>query len=183
MRKSATSLYELLENLLEWSSMQIGVNPFSPSSCELHKIIDENLVLVTEVAADKKIKILESIPENFVVHTDKNMLSSIVRNLISNSIKFTPEGGEITISVAALDTGFAEISISDTGIGMNQEILNNLFVPDIKINRKGTNNESSSGLGLMICKEFVEKNGGILRVESEEGKGATFSFTIPLQGH
>ncbi|NQV02207.1 MAG: ATP-binding protein, partial [Bacteroidia bacterium] len=110
---------------------------------------------------------------------DGNMFESIVRNLVSNAIKFTPQEEKITITAKSLDGKWAEISVKDTGIGMSQKMIDALFKLDIDTSRKGTDNEPSTGLGLIICKDFVEKHGGKLWVESEEGKGSTFYFTLP----
>jgi len=107
------------------------------------------------------------------------MLDCILRNLASNSIKFTPKEGKIVIAAKPLDNDWVEISVKDSGIGMKEEMVGNLFQVVINTTRKGTNNEPSTGLGLIICKEFVEKHGGKLRVESEEGKGSAFNFTLP----
>ena len=114
-----------------------------------------------------------------MVIADKNMFASIVRNLVSNAVKFTPIGGNIAVSAKSLQGSFVEISIQDTGIGMNEEILEKLFVFNQSTGRSGTEGESSTGLGLVLCKDFVEKNGGKIWVESEEGKGSTFFFTLP----
>jgi len=107
------------------------------------------------------------------------MLGSILRNLASNAVKFTVKGGSVTIAVIRMPGNSVEITVSDTGIGMNGEIVDSLFRPDLQTSRKGTDGEPSTGLGLIICKEFIEKHGGKLQVESEEGKGSVFSFTLP----
>ena len=113
------------------------------------------------------------------VYADGYMLGSTVRNLVSNAIKFTPKGGEITIKATSIIGNFDEISVKDTGIGMNKNMIDNLFRIDEHTNRKGTEGEASTGLGLIICREFVEKHGGRLWVDSEEGKGSTFCFSLP----
>jgi len=114
------------------------------------------------------------------VFSDKNMLDSILRNLVSNAVKFTPRGGRITVSAQSVSSKMVEISIMDTGIGMNKEMITNLFRLDANTNRKGTEGEYSTGLGLVICKDFIEKQGGKLLIESEEGKGSIFSFSLPI---
>jgi len=116
-----------------------------------------------------------------VVFADVNMFGGILRNLGSNAVKFTPKGGSITIMAKPADSKFVEISVRDSDIGMNHHLLANLFRLDEQTNRKGTEGEPSAGLGLIICKEFVEKHGGKLWVESEEGKGSTFYFTLSCQ--
>jgi len=106
------------------------------------------------------------------------MINTVLRNLVSNAIKFTPIGGNITINSEITD-GFVKISVSDTGIGISEENLNKLFTLDQQITTIGTNQEKGTGLGLIICKEFIEKHNGIISVESKIGKGSTFSFTVP----
>ena len=127
----------------------------------------------------KQIVVSYDIPENLGVFADSDMLSGILRNLMTNAVKFTPKGGRVFFSAKPLSDNMVEISIRDTGIGMNQNMIENLFQLDTKTNRKGTDGEPSTGLGLMICKDFVEKHGGKLWVESEERKGSIFRFTIP----
>ena len=179
MKSSATNLFRLLGNLLEWSRMQRGLTTFNPATFFLMSKICENMLLSLEAANKKEIAISYVIPNDFVVYADVNMFESILRNLVSNAVKFTPSGGKITISATTIYGNCAEISISDSGIGMNQEMLNDLFRLDLNTNRKGTEGELSTGLGLFICRDFVEKHGGKLWVESEEGIGSTFRFTLP----
>jgi len=180
-RKSATNLFSLLENLLEWSLLQRGVTTFSPVSVSLMSKISESLKSALEMAANKEIEICYNIPENLVIFADENMLGSILRNLFSNAVKFTLNGGKVAINAKPIPDDLVEIFVKDTGIGMNQEIMGNLFQLDIDTSRTGTDNEPSTGLGLIICKEFIEKHSGKLRVESEEGKGSTFYFTLPAK--
>ncbi len=179
MKNSATNLNHLLVNLLEWSRMERGLTSFTPESCFLISVVEESLVLVSEAAKVKDISINYEIPENLAVVADKNMLESILRNLASNAVKFTPQRGLVTISAKSLPDQWIELSIRDTGIGMSHNIINNLFRLDNNSGRRGTNGELSSGLGLIICKDFVEKHGGKLGVESQEGEGTTFHFTLP----
>ena len=181
MKKSANNLYSLLGNLLEWSRMQRGLIPFEPKLFLLMPEITESMALVTEAADKKEIAISYDIPEDLTVFADGNMVEGIIRNLSSNAVKFTRKGGVVNVSAKTMPDNSVEISIKDTGIGMDKEMINNLFRIDIDTSRKGTEDESSTGLGLIICKDFIEKHGGKLRVESEEGKGSTFYFTIPKQ--
>jgi len=178
MRKSATNVYNLLENLLEWSRLQRGLIPFNPEPMLLMpKVLAETMQFM-ESANKKEITLNYDMPEDLKVYADEYMLGCILRNLTSNAVKFTPKGGKITISAKSLDRT-VECSVSDTGIGMNQKMKENLFNIDVNTSRKGTEREASTGLGLILCKEFVEKHGGKLWVESEEGKGSTFYFTLP----
>ncbi len=179
MRKSATNLFGLLENLLEWSRMQRGLIKFYPEPrLLLPKVLTETALLMESVNK-KEITLNYNITEDIEVYADENMLGSILRNLVNNAVKFTPEGGKVTISAKLLDNA-VECSVKDTGIGMNQEMQENLFNITFNASRKGTEKEPSTGLGLILCKEFVEKHGGKLWVESEESQGSTFYFDLPF---
>ena len=179
MRSSATNLFRLLGNLLEWSRLEGGLTTVVPTSFYLKPKILENVVLSNEAANKKKITINYDISDNLKVTADANMFAGIVRNLVTNAVKFTPTGGSIYVSAKSVSDSDVEISIKDTGIGMNAAMVENLFRLDVNTNRKGTEGEYSTGLGLLICKDSVEKHGGKLWIESEEGKGSTFRFTIP----
>ena len=135
--------------------------------------------LYTESAAAKNISINTEIPKNLFILADKYMIETILRNLISNAIKFTKAGGKIKVKTVAKGS-FAEISVLDNGVGITKENLKNLFRIDEQFRRDGTANEKGTGLGLILCKEFVEKNSGTIAVESEERKGSRFTITIPL---
>jgi PAS domain S-box-containing protein len=179
MRNSATNLYQLLENLLQWAQIQKGALPFKPERVHLEVIINESIERILESAKNKRIMIdLEKMESNMVL-ADTNMLQSVIRNLTSNAVKYTHAGGKVTITTKKVPGGFVEISIQDTGIGMSEKMADQLFRVDSQINRKGTNGEPSTGLGLVLCSEFVEKQGGKIWAESAEGKGSTFYFTIP----
>jgi PAS domain S-box-containing protein len=179
MRNSATNLFALLENLLEWSRMKRGLTLFEPALFLLKTAILKSVETALEPANKKGIEIKLEIPENIEVNADVYMLESTIRNLVSNAIKFTPEGGKVIISAEPAINNTVKISIRDTGIGMNQELISNLFCLDVNTNRKGTQEEPSTGLGLLLCKEFIEKHGKELWVESEAGKGSVFYFTLP----
>jgi PAS domain S-box-containing protein len=179
MRTSATNLFHLLENLLEWSRFQRGVTGFNPKSFLFMPKVAECLESVLESANKKGIEICFEIPNDLVLFADGNMVESIVRNLTNNAVKFTSKGGTIYLSAKPVSENYVEISVKDTGIGMNKDILDNLFRFCENAKRFGTNGEPSTGLGLIICKEFVEKNNGKITVESESGVGSTFKFTLP----
>jgi len=132
-----------------------------------------------DTAINKEIEIEVNIPDLLKIYGDVDMLQTILRNLISNAIKFTPRGGKISISAKTSERKGVEISVTDSGIGMDRSMVENLFRLDVKTNRNGTEEEPSTGLGLLLCKEFIEKHGGKLWVESQEGKGSVFYFTIP----
>ena len=177
--RSATNLYNLLGNLLEWSYMQRGFTNYVPESFLVHPKMGEILILTIEAASKKEIEIVFDIPEDLLVYADVKMFESIIRNITNNAVKFTPRGGMVTISAKSVSGSGVEISVQDTGIGMSKEMINNLFFIDVNTARKGTEGEASTGLGLIICKDFIEKHGGKLWVESEERKGSIFRFTLP----
>ena len=181
MRTAATKLFNLLNNLLEWSMMQQGVISFYPESSILLNGIVPIIELVRDTADKKMIRIVYDIPEDLRVSADAQMFKSLMSNLVFNAVKFTPKGGSVTIVAKPISDGWVEVSIKDTGIGMNKSIVDNLFRLDEQTNRKGTEGEPSSGLGLIICKDFIEKHGGKLWVESEVDRGSTFSFTLPAK--
>ncbi len=179
MRKSATNLFQLLGNLLEWSRMQRGIISFDPVSQSLEPKITESLTFALEAAKKKNITINYELPQDLAVFADDNMLKSIIRNLVSNAVKFTHNGGNITISAKTVPGNLIEISITDTGIGMDQDQLDRLFHIDAKTSRQGTEGESSTGIGLILCKDFITKHGGKLWAKSEVNKGSIFIFTLP----
>jgi signal transduction histidine kinase len=172
------SSYKLLENLLEWSRMQTGQMIFNAEDFNLLVVLYPTLSLVKQIAQNKDIEFKYLIDNSIFINADKNMLTTIIRNLISNSIKFTIPGGKIKLAVVKMDN-LVKISVTDTGIGIDKEGLDNLFQIDKSISKKGTSNERGTGLGLLICKEMIKKHRGKISVESEVGKGSTFSFTIP----
>ncbi len=176
--KSVKNLFTLLENLLEWSRSQTGAIEFTPEQVNLTEVLQINKELLSAQASTKKINILFEPDEIRMVQVHKNSIHTVVRNLLSNAIKFTPEKGTIALTLTNQPTSIL-VAIADTGVGMEPEVLKKLFRIDTKHSTKGTANEKGTGLGLILCKEFVEKNGGTLWVESEVGKGSTFYFTLP----
>lgn len=180
LSQSARNIFNLLENLLEWSQMQRGRTSFNPQIVSLNEAASECLKLVTESANKKMIQLEVDVPKEHSVFADTNMLHTVIRNLVSNSIKFTPKGGIVSIFSGIADNKAAIIGVRDTGIGMDSEMISNLFRINVNSSRPGTEGEHSTGLGLLLCKEFVEKHGGELWVESEVKKGSVFYFTIPF---
>lgn len=178
LNKSAISTFDLIQNLLNWSMSQNGLQVVEQVLLPLFSRVEKSLHILFEIANKKGIEICINISKGTLVKADKNMLESVLRNLLSNAIKFTPSGGRVTISANEINNNFVEISIKDSGIGIPKSLLENLFSISENTRRKGTNNEHSTGLGLILCKEFVAKNGGKIWVESEEGKGSTFFFTL-----
>jgi len=169
--------YNLLENLLEWSRIQTGKIIYDPTDLKLHAELIPTVNLLTQTAKNKDILLNCLIDDNILVKADKNMLQTIIRNLVSNAIKFTNSGGKITISSRVVNNS-VELSVKDTGVGIRKENLQNLFKVDKSISTKGTANEEGSGLGLILCKEMIQMNGGTIWIESEPGKGTTFLFTL-----
>lgn len=178
LRSSSYNLNRLLNNLLEWSKMEQGLIPFTPKKYNLLEIITECITTQQDVINKKKALIETSIDKSLEIYADHHLINSIIRNVLSNAIKFTPKEGTIKIN-AKEDNNHTLISIADNGIGMDNKILENLFQIDVKSNRKGTDDEPSSGLGLILCKEFIEKHGGKIWVESEMNKGSVFHLSFP----
>ena len=179
LKTDASNIYRLLENLLEWSRLQRSVMEFKPEELNLKNTIGTGIEVVSASAQNKGISIDISVPDKLNIVADKHMFETVIRNLVSNSVKFTPIGGRVTVSASVNNDNNIEIRIVDTGIGMSVELKNKLFMLNEKTSRKGTEGELSSGLGLLLCKEFVEKHNGKIWAESEEGKGSTFRFTLP----
>ena len=175
--KSLKNLFALLENLLEWSRSQTGNIEFVPESFDLAVMLEENKELLKAQAQNKNITLMNESPEKVLINAHKNSVNTVVRNLISNAIKFTPEGGKITLKTFR-QNGVVVTSIADTGVGMSQNVIDRLFRIDSKHSTKGTANEKGTGLGLILCKEFVEKNGGKIWVSSKEGEGSVFYFSL-----
>ena len=178
LNSSAKQTFQLLENLLDWAKMQQGSFPFEPEKILLNDIIKNEIEGLKNNSDQKKIMLVEDLTVDYYVIADEKMLSNIIRNLISNSIKFTSENGKININ-ASLKDNQVEVSVSDTGIGIKKENIEKLFKIETNITTRGTENEKGSGLGLLLCKEFVEKHEGRIWVESKVGKGSIFYFTLP----
>lgn len=176
---SSKNLYQLLENLLQWSRSQRGTIEFKPEKIELKGMIKEVTGLMNGTAEAKNIDFEVQLAENAVaVQADKQMVNTILRNLIGNGVKFTNNGGKVQIITEAINE-FVKIHIVDNGVGMTSQIKDNLFRIDVNFTMPGTNNEIGTGLGLILVKEFVEKHGGTIDVDSEPGKGSAFHFTLP----
>lgn len=176
---SAQNTLILLDNLLNWARSQTGRSICNPEKADLRGIVDEIFAMSSASSNVKNIALNYTPTIDVEVYTDVDMLKTILRNLISNAIKYTHSNGEITIS-ALQSQDDIEITVSDNGVGMSDEIRNKLFEIETNITTVGTANEKGSGLGLVLCKEFVEKLGGKIWGESEDGKGSDFKFTLPL---
>ncbi|WP_320111555.1 ATP-binding protein [Draconibacterium orientale] len=171
--------YKLLNDLLEWANLQRKNVAFEPRTIDAGRCVDEIFQILELSALNKKLTLVKQMPENTELTADRNMFCTIVRNLLNNAIKFTPEGGTITFT-AKFSDGKHIFTVADTGIGISPENLKKLFNVDESFSTAGTNEESGTGLGLVLCKELVEKHGGVIWAESGTGKGAEFHFTIPL---
>ncbi len=169
---------DLLENLLNWSRAQTGRLKYNPALINLAQITQDTVAFVEGSAQKKKITLQQEIDSAISAEADENMLKTVLRNLVTNAIKFTPEGGKITISSSRKDDHI-EVSVRDTGVGIPQDRLNKLFSIDTNVSTPGTADETGTGLGLVLCKEFIKKHGGEIRVESEPGKGSSFIFSLP----
>jgi len=177
--KTARNVYNLLENLLQWARMKTGRMEYSPAAINLYEMVTDLLDLYQPNAFKKKITLLHNSNVKKKVVADINMLNTVFRNLVSNAIKFTREGGVIEITTKQKNK-FVEVTIKDNGVGIPKGNINKLFMIDEHVSTVGTDKERGTGLGLVLCKEFVEKNGGTIRVESQKGKGSSFIFTVPL---
>ncbi|MFH0758477.1 MAG: two-component regulator propeller domain-containing protein [Bacteroidota bacterium] len=177
---SAVQTLKLLENLLEWAKTQRGNISFNPVSINLSDAVTEEMITLDGNAKSKNIELKNSVHSDLMIIADRNMIRTIFRNLISNAIKFTRRDGKIEVK-ASTKNNTTEISVSDNGIGMTKEMIAKLFRIETNFATPGTENEKGTGLGLILCKEFVEKHGGKIWVESETGKGSAFIFTLPLK--
>ncbi|KPL21479.1 MAG: hypothetical protein AMS23_09270 [Bacteroides sp. SM1_62] len=180
INEAAKNIHLLIENLLEWSRSQSGNIDYNPEQTELMPMVRE-IFKVFEIHADKKgVTLVSEIPQDIVVTADRNLLSTILRNLINNAVKFTPNGGQVRIFCEQNDSEIT-ISIEDTGIGMSEKQLDNLFRLDSNVTMPGTSEEKGTGLGLILCKEFVDMHNGKIWAFSKPKEGSTFSFTLPLK--
>jgi PAS domain S-box-containing protein len=177
VNSNAQSAYSLIENLLQWSRAQTGRLEYNPEKIELKTLVEDSFKILAGQSENKQIKLINE-TQPFNIYADPNLTKTILRNLLSNAIKYTGTGGSVTIS-SKEDNNMIEVSVSDTGVGMPHEALEKLFRIDTKYSTPGTAKEAGTGLGLILCKEFVEKQGGKIWVNSETGKGSTFTFTLP----
>lgn len=182
MSHTTTQTYDLLRKLLQWSQTQSGRIENKPSKINLLNTITNNFELLENSFIKKQINFTNTVNKDLFVYVDNNMINTVLRNLMSNAIKFTPLAGNINISTKLLNKPqktVVQVSVIDSGIGISSDVINKLFKIEENISTIGTNNEKGTGLGLILCKEFVKKMGGEIWVESEKGKGSKFIFTIP----
>lgn len=179
LRVAAERLYVLLENLLTWARIQQGVMENSPRALSIAKLAEEVRELMLSQASQKHIELRNATPTELFAYADYNMIGAVIRNLLSNALKFTPEGGSVTISAQRKDP-MIEVMIADNGIGIKEENVPKLFRVDAQYTNTGTAGEKGTGLGLNLCKDLVEQNGGTIRIESEFEKGTQVTFTLPM---
>jgi len=180
VNKSAQNTFNLLEDILMWVRANSAKIPFEPQKMDFGTICTEVIESLQLTANNKSISVYNRVPDNMSIFADRNMLTTVLRNLASNAIKFTDKGGKIEIYAKQEDTHII-ISVSDNGVGIKPTTITKLFDITQKVSTEGTANESGTGLGLLLCKEFVEKNGGEIWVESEVGKGSDFKFSLPCK--
>jgi len=180
IHNSTNNIFRLLQNLLEWSRSQTGRLIFSPREIEFKRIVENSVSVLRSLADQKNIAIKFSYNDDLILFADPQMIETVLRNLINNAIKFTPENGLIEITANQIEDQIS-ICVKDSGIGISMEDARNLFQIDSTVKRKGTNNEDGSGLGLILCKEFVDKNNGTIWVNSTLGEGSSFFFTVPAK--
>ncbi len=178
LNRTSKAVFNLLENLLNWSRIQTGRIQRMPRRISINKIVENNIALSKHTAKAKGIRLANDIKANTVAYADESMIEAVIRNLLANALKYTENGGHVQIT--AEDAGdLIQISLSDNGVGIEKEDIDKLFRTDIHHSTRGTAKEKGTGLGLILCREFVEKNLGKIWVESKRGKGTTFCFTLP----
>ncbi len=176
--KSANNTFDLIENLLEWASLQRSTIKLYPKKISVNKFMEEVLEPISEQALEKNILIHRELPDNLEWIADRNMLTSILRNLLTNAIKFSYAGNTVLVTIRQINDELL-FSVTDYGVGMPEETTKNLFLNEYNESTRGTGDEKGSGLGLAICKDFVELHGGKIRAESLPGKGTTITFSLP----
>jgi len=179
IRDASRHAFDLLQNLLIWGRSQTGNLDYKPVPFDLAERIQENIDLVAGQATRKNITLRSEVTDLIVVQGDIQMINTIFRNLLTNAIKFTSRDGEVVVS-AGINDSFCQVSVEDNGIGISPEVMNKIFLIESKYTRKGTEQERGTGLGLILCKEFVEKHGGKITVTTEPNKGSCFTVTLPL---
>lgn len=177
--KNAENVYALVENLLEWSRLQRNEREVNSEKINPQEVVNEALGYLEAIANQKQITLINEVNENHAVFADRMMFNTILRNLISNALKFTKEGGKVTVASEPEADGKVTFSVTDTGIGMDSKTINEVFSIDKNVSKPGTNNEQGTGLGLILCKEFIELQKGEIRIKSKVNEGTCISFTLP----
>jgi signal transduction histidine kinase len=177
LREEAENTYFLLDNLLSWAKNQKAAISYKPEKLDIQRVVKNSIQLNSRLSEAKSIRLTSEMEGNLVAFADHNMINLVLRNLISNAIKFTANGGQIRVNVQE-EGEMLSISVKDSGVGISEADLSSVFDPSRHLSTYGTNHEKGSGLGLLLCKEFVEINGGTITVESQQGEGSTFTFTL-----
>jgi two-component system, sensor histidine kinase and response regulator len=180
MNQAAKNLFSFLENLLEWSRSQMGHMEYKPSKLDLSETVTRTFSIFEATAAEKKVELVNLIDKNTFATADNNMLNTIVRNLVSNALKFSNAEGKIELSTELADDNFVQVNVRDYGVGMNHEARSKMFKIEEKYSMPGTANEKGTGLGLILCKDLIEKHNGSISLESKTGEGTCFKFTLPI---
>ena len=178
INSSTQETYALLLNLLQWTRSQTGDLEIAPEPISVEALVANTFRFLDPQAGKKEIKLEKSVQDGLIIEADQNMMKSVLQNLVNNAIKFTKPGGRIAINAAEKDHKIV-INITDDGIGISDANMKKLFVDEGQVTTRGTNDEKGSGLGLLLVKEFVQRNGGITSVKSKEGEGTTFTLTFP----
>ena len=178
IHESSEKLLNLIENLLHWSRSQTGKIQIIPKKLQLNTLVNEVISVLEMQAKAKEIKLASDIDPSLAIMGDYDTMSTVIRNLTSNAIKFSNAGGVVSIN-ASQSTGNVRLSVTDTGVGISHENIGKLFKIEDSFSTKGTSQEAGTGLGLIVCKEFIEKNGGEIKVDSTLGQGTTFSIIVP----
>jgi PAS domain S-box-containing protein len=178
MKKNADNLYNLLNNLLEWARVKRGLISYDPCPLKLDEIVRLSLDLIEPGAAQKNISLDVSVPQEITILADKPMVFTVIRNILSNAVKYTRKQGIISI-MAQCQKSMVMIAVKDNGLGMDEKTISALFTQGQKFSLQGTEGETGTGLGLLLCREFIEKHGGRIWAESQHGQGSTFYFTLP----
>lgn len=180
MNDQANNLYKLLENLLDWARMQRGTFNYLPERFDLFVLVFDNIEILNPRALQKGIELINKIPEGLNIFADKKMIDSVIRNLLTNAVKFSSKNGKVIVELKNTENEMIAVSVRDSGIGIPEKDLVRLFRIEEKVSTKGTDGEPSTGLGLLLCKEFIEKHKGNIKAESKVGQGSTFTFTLPI---
>jgi signal transduction histidine kinase len=178
INSTSKKLFGLLTNLLDWSRVQTGKMEFEPQNLNLRSVASEAISLYEQSAVNKEISLINEVSNEMSAYADQNILSTLIRNLVSNALKFTNPGGMVKI-LSSVEDNMPVISVMDNGRGLSEESINKIFASGSSFTTKGSQGEIGTGLGLALCQELVAINGGNIYCKSKEGQGATFSFTIP----
>lgn len=179
VHQSTKRILNLLQNLLVWSRMQNGKMKYTPKSVRIDELVSNTMMIIAPIAQNKEIKLDWNVNSDITATIDPNMIGSVLQNLVTNAIKFTEKGGSVNVQ-AYTESNLLNFSVTDTGVGMDENRINKLFKIDKSSSSRGTDDEVGTGLGLIICKEFVEAHQGKIWAESTPGKGSNFSFSIPI---